>query len=181
LNIKKFNYQTPGHLDLGNLTAHGEVYVGDSIAEDKCLVIGFDKDNKIGYMQIYGDSPNTGLSIANGGTVYVGHGLYPSTNDDQNCGNENYHWDYVYCNHLRFDIDYDNFDAIDDLQLVKNYKIRTVIDDGVEREVIDKSSLPHLLDKDGFYSSEATNGFLLGCIKALVNRVETLEKQLTAK
>jgi hypothetical protein len=177
----QYSPETPGHLDLGNLTAHGEVYIGDSIAEDKCLTVGFNKNDKISYMQIYGDSPYTGLSIANGGTVYVGHGIYPSTNDDQSCGNTNYHWDYVYCNHLRYDIDYSSFDALDDLQLVKNYKIRTVTEDGVELQVIDKSSLQHLLDKDGFYSSEATNGFLLGCIKALVNRIETLEKHLTLK
>jgi hypothetical protein len=46
----------------------------------------------------------------------------------------------------------------------------------IDVEVIDRNSLPQLLDEDGFFSIENTTGFLLGCIKALILRLEALEQ-----
>ena len=66
------------------------------------------------------------------------------------------------------------------LALLKKYKSKTVIEkNGVEREVIDPQSIPLLLaddpDKRKMWSQNKSLGFLFGCIKQLVERVEELE------
>jgi len=56
--------------------------------------------------------------------------------------------------------------------LVKNYKSKKVD----EVDVIDlEESLPFLLDTDGFKCPEKITGFLLGCVKQLVLRIEAME------
>jgi hypothetical protein len=79
-----------------------------------------------------------------------------------------------------------SFDALDDLALVKQYKTKTISENGVEKDVIDPESLPHLkgdpTEADAklanFWDESKVSGFLLGCTKALVQRVESLEAQL---
>lgn len=75
-----------------------------------------------------------------------------------------------------------SFDALDDLGLVKNYKIKSLSDG---QSVVDLDSLPHLkadsADRQSFYSAGKMHGYLLGCVKALVLRVEALENQLKEK
>lgn len=65
-----------------------------------------------------------------------------------------------------------SFDALDDLNLVKNYVTKTIteVDPNTHQEydveVIDtEKSLPMLIDKDGFYDPSRDAGFLLGCMK----------------
>jgi hypothetical protein len=73
------------------------------------------------------------------------------------------------------------FDTLDDLAIAKNYKVTTITEeDGVERQVIDPESLSFLKadSEEVFFDNGKTTGFLLGCVKALVQRVEALEKQL---
>jgi hypothetical protein len=75
------------------------------------------------------------------------------------------------------------FDALDDLALAKKYSTKTVAQKGVEKTVIDPDSMPFLkMDSNPqYFDLGKTHGFLLGCIKALVQRVESLESRLKDK
>jgi hypothetical protein len=84
-------------------------------------------------------------------------------------------WNYIYANYLRYDVNIDDYDALDDLGLAKNYKTKTVTKNGVETTVIDmKESFPFLVEEEHI-AHEKLQGYLLGCIKALALRVEALE------
>lgn len=158
LHISKSDGKTPGHLDLGNLTAHGDVWTAAIHSVN-----------------------GTYVQIAD--TLYTAGGIFPNSFDNQDCGSASFHWDYVRGNHLCYDIDHYLFDALDDLAIVKNYKTKTMerklkSGETVSIDVIDRESMSHLLDEDGLYAQEKVGGFLLGCIKALVLRLEALEKEL---
>ncbi len=74
-----------------------KVYIGKQVDSDKCLEIGYDETYNFAYMQIRGDQPNTGLTIANQGTLYAGHGIYPATGASiKDCGNSTLKWDNIW-------------------------------------------------------------------------------------
>jgi hypothetical protein len=106
----------------------------------------------------------------------------PSSVNSGNIGTNTQYWGSMWANYLKYHSSCSSFDALDDLALVKNYKTtketREVSDQNVEVEVIAKESLPFLLDEEGFYEAGAMSGFLLGCVKALVLRLEALETEL---
>ena len=109
--------------------------------------------------------------------------ISPSSNNLGNIGGDgsggSHYWGSGWFNYLRYK-DLDSFDALDDLALVKNYKTKVVVKEGVEREVVDLASIPHVKadSPNDFVDAGKLNGFLLGCVKALVLRMEKLEEQL---
>ena len=88
-------------------------------------------------------------------------------------GNSTYFWKYIYVNHLLYK-DQATFDSFDDIALMKNIKSKQ--EDG--KDVIDKTTLPKEISDGEFINANSLNGLLIGSIKALITRVETLEGQL---
>jgi hypothetical protein len=125
-----------------------------------------------------------------GGTVRIGNGngIFPNGNNNGAVGGDgsgtNYYWSSIWGNYLKYHTSCSSFDALDDLALVKNYKTKTEtkLDPASNQEyredVIDPESLSFLRDGNGFAEPGKDTGFLLGCIKALVVRLETLESKI---
>jgi hypothetical protein len=121
--------------------------------------------------------------------LYVEGHINPAHSNYYGIGGGNNYWAGVTANRLYAkDGTVHSFDALDDLSLVKNYKIKT---DVAGIEVIDlASSLPHVLadepDKCAeFYDISKMHGFTLGCLKALALnndehniRIQTLEQEI---
>jgi hypothetical protein len=118
----------------------------------------------------------------------VGSNLNPSAAYTCSMGSGSFCWlgvvtDTIYRHYEQ------SFDALDDLTLVKSYKTKKIIKDGIEQEVIDIESLPYLRGNPSandpelinFWDESKVSGFLLGCIKALVIRLEALENVLKQK
>jgi len=57
---------------------HAQIVFGDSLASDKCAILGYQESGNIAYIGIYGDAFNAGLILADGGSV--GIGLTPTAN-----------------------------------------------------------------------------------------------------
>jgi hypothetical protein len=118
-----------------------------------------------------------------------GLGIFPYSNGNGNLGGNGvgnaYYWGAVYTDYLGYRQLAPAFDSIDDLTLVRNYKTKNVVTKcphtgaDIYREVIDvENSLPHLLDENGFMSPSSDVGFLLGCTKFLVLRLEKAEDRI---
>ena len=146
---------------------------------------GFDGSN-VDIMTYAGDLnlvANANIVLKSDVLMNTGKNIYPLTSVNSSfCGLSDHYWNAVYAGYLLYKTSHGTFDALDDLALVKNYKVKTVDvttkrGEIIQREVIDDSSLEFLQDEDGFYSPSSVNGFLLGCVKALVHRVEKLEKE----
>ncbi len=91
-------------------------------------------------------------------------------------------WKFIDCAYyFAKDLTFISFDTLDDLSLVKNYKTKQA----GARTVVDLESLPCLKPDDSARADRVdiskTASFLLGCVKALVLRVEALESQLKQK
>ncbi|MCL5876449.1 MAG: hypothetical protein M1540_01395 [Candidatus Bathyarchaeota archaeon] len=140
-----------------------------------------------------------GIGVYNSSAITSYNSINPYSSNSYGLGGGSNYWSGVCSNRLYAkDGTVHSFDALDDLGLVKNYKVKT---DAVGRETIDlASSLPHVLADDDdksaeFYDVSKMNGFTLGCLKALAlnkdkqeaeiqklkQRIETLEKQLMQK
>jgi hypothetical protein len=123
-------------------------------------------------------------SLTCNGTIQVNNGenILPSSANAGNIGTDVLYWGSMWTNYLRYK-NISSFDALDDLTLAKNYKTLTITEAGVKQEVIDHNSLAFLKadSKEPFFDNGKTTGFLLGCVKALVQRVEALEQQLKKK
>lgn len=106
----------------------------------------------------------------------------PSANNECNIGGDgtgtNYYFGSGWFNYLRYK-NLGSFDALPDLQLAKNYKTKTITEQGIEREVIDKDSLPFLRPEKGdFFDAGKVNGFLLGCVKQLAQEIDLLKTEI---
>jgi hypothetical protein len=148
----------PAHLDLGNLTASGNITAAGNITALTFTATG---------------SVNPDVAPTWDGSSWVNGKALGSTTK---------FWNYIDCAYYFAKyMSFVSFDSMDDLGIVKNYKTKQV----GEREVIDFESLPHLKPDDPEHTDSVdmgkTAGFMLGCIKALVQRVEALEKQLEKK
>jgi hypothetical protein len=118
--------------------------------------------------------------FGNNGTFTVNNGnILPASQNVGNIGTNTLYWGSIWGNYVRYK-NLSSFDALDDLVLAKNYKIKTITEDGVQKEVVDHDSMPFLKaeGEEPFFDLGKTNGFLLGCIKALVLRVEKLEAEV---
>lgn len=121
---------------------------------------------------IYIDPATTG-----GGYIYIvdPSAILPLHANNVNIGTNISYFGSMWANYLRYHTNCQQFDTLDDLGLVKNYKSKKVD----EVDVIDlEESLPFLLDEDGFKCPEKISGFLLGCVKQLVLRIEAMEAKL---
>jgi hypothetical protein len=113
-------------------------------------------------------------SLSSGGVTFFDN-VRPYPNSTLHCGTNTQYWEGVWADYLKYHSACSVFDALDDLALVKNYKSKKMIDkNGLEIDVIDPNSLPHLLDENGFHDPARDTGFLLGCVKQLIQRNETL-------
>jgi hypothetical protein len=118
--------------------------------------------------------------FGNNGTFTVNNGnILPSSANNGNIGTNTQYWGSMWTNFLRYK-NISSFDALDDLTLAKNYRVLTITEDGIQKEVVDPESLSFLKAEaqEPFFDNGKTTGFLLGCVKALVQRVENLELQL---
>lgn len=153
-------------LELGNSsTSGGVVYIdfhyGRNTTEDYNVRLINDSDCILTFQT----RTTTGGILPAAGGWYV---LGTSTRD----------WSYVYANFLRYDVNCEQYDALDDLALVKNYKTKTIIKNDAETSVIDMvESFPFLIEENHI-AHEKLQGYLLGCLKALVLKVESLESEI---
>jgi hypothetical protein len=129
-------------------------------------------------------------AASGGGIIYTYSSIYPA--NSVNLGCQGSHYNSVWADYLKYDIESSSFDALDDLTLVKNYTTKTVTKSHpitkqeYTEEVIDiQKSLPHLLDEDGFRDPSRDVGFLLGCMKfevlareKVASKVEQLRAQI---
>ncbi|MCL1977625.1 MAG: hypothetical protein FWG55_05960 [Candidatus Bathyarchaeota archaeon] len=152
----------PAHLDLQNLTAHGNI-TASNLTATGITAVTFTATGSV----------NPDVSPTWNGSSWVNGKALGSTSK---------FWNYIDCAYyFAKNTSFIAFDSVDDLSLAKNYKTKQAGD----REVIDFESLPHLKPDDPEHTDSVdmtkTAGFMLGCIKALVQRVEALEKQLEKK
>jgi hypothetical protein len=112
--------------------------------------------------------------------IYTYADISPATNNTYNLGGDNLsgnppYFGSMWANYLRYHSNNQAFDALDDLTLVKNYKTKTVND----QEVIDiETSLPFLIDDNGFHDPSRDVGFLLGCMKFEVMAREKTDSEV---
>ena len=103
------------------------------------------------------------------------------------CGSSSRPWEATYAQYSAYHYTYTSWDAVDDLGLAKQLKTikeqRTHPKTGekFELDVLSRDSLKFLEDEDGFYRSYDVTGYLLCCVKALVEKIESLENQLPKK
>ncbi|MCW4046743.1 MAG: hypothetical protein NWE99_04165 [Candidatus Bathyarchaeota archaeon] len=78
------------------------------------------------------------------------------------------------------------FDALDDLELLKGTKSKTITQEGMEVDVIDPNSLPFLLrpkregETEDFWDVGKSMGFMVGVAKQHLARTEKLEQRVAA-
>jgi hypothetical protein len=112
-------------------------------------------------------------------TIYTASSIFPLHTNYYHIGTNVTYWVSVWANYLKYHTSSSQFDSLDDLNLVKNYATKKEMKNGVEVDVIDfEQSFPFLIDDHGFKDIADVNGFLLGCVKQLVLRVEALETKL---
>jgi hypothetical protein len=182
LHIKMADGTTPAHLNLGNLTATGTITLGSSypqLSQDssklKMLLNYSGVTLKIGVGNYYDVSFETNFVFFSFNTNVI-----PATTNSYSCGHSSRYWQKVYAGtYYGKNTSIQYFDALDDLALLKNHKVKKVMKDGVEVEVVDVDSLPHLKpdeeDASEFYDTGKMHGYLIGCMKALLLRLEKLE------
>jgi hypothetical protein len=68
------------------------------------------------------------------------------------------------------------FDFLDDLMIIKRLRTKGVNEKGIPQ--IDPESLPPEVTKNGLINAGDLTGLLIGAIKQLTAKVESLEKQI---
>ena len=115
---------------------------------------------------------NNGTFINNGNYGYI--------------GNSTYYWYALFARYVRYKT-LSSFEHLDDISMLK--KITTTVEEIEEIvkgkkvkkkiEVWDRKTMPHVLDESGeFIDAGKLNGFLIGVLKQLVEKVEILEARL---
>lgn len=56
----------------GTHTNENNIWIGESIANDSALIVGYNQTSNYGYVMVAGDSPTDGLTVIDGGAVGVG-------------------------------------------------------------------------------------------------------------
>lgn len=175
-----------GDMELENLTAHGSINMGSTIGmsvngEKLKLSLPHAFTLEMG-VDAYGIGfiTNSYYFYFNKLTGFGGD-IRPWATNTYSCGLSSAYWQKVYAGtYYGKNTSIQYFDALDDLTLLKNHKVKKVTKDGVEIEVVDVDSLPHLKpdeeDASEFYDTGKMHGYLIGCIKALLSRLEKLEE-----
>jgi hypothetical protein len=184
LYLTKVDAETPANMNLGKLTstsgallnaiAIGNAHYGSLTWPYESIQLASNHNLRIYF------ATTEKYVFANNGTFTVNNGnIMPQTANVGNIGSNTLYWGSIWGNYVRYK-NLSSFDALDDLALAKNYKIKTITEEGVQKEVVDHESLPFLKaeGEEPFFDLGKTNGFLLGCIKALVLRVEKLEAEV---
>ena len=87
------------------------------------------------------------------------------------------HWNYIYGNYIRWDVDGTSFQDHDDIALMK--EVKTVTKKG--KKVFDKKSFPkEVVGDDNMFDMGNMQGFLIGTIKQLIEKVEKLENKVNS-
>ena len=110
-------------------------------------------------------------------------------------GTDTHFWRWIYSYYVRYK-DLASFEDHDDISLIKNIqeksnsaKMKVNVIEGEKNEsdkfipdittpVWDYDSMPEEVKVDGFYDAGAVNGFLIGALKQLINKVELLESKI---
>jgi hypothetical protein len=146
-------------------------------------------DNQFRFYHDSGATVTQTLHIDSVGTVTFANAmLKPPANNQGNIGGDgtgtDYYWGSVWANYLKYHTSHAAFDALDDLGLVKNYKLKTetrmVSGEEIDVDVIDSDSLPFLKDENGFHDPARVNGFLLGCAKFSALKHDGHDKRMDA-
>ncbi len=103
--------------------------------------------------------------------------LLPYASDYGSIGYQARHWDKIYANTFYSDNnEYLSFQKHNDIDLIKAIKIKTV----KEKKVWNLGNLPKEIFSENkkMIKTEAMSGFLIGTIKQLIEKVESLEAQI---
>jgi len=118
------------------------------------------------------------LPCDNAGTLIANYGYL---------GNSSYYWYALFANYVRYKT-LSSFEQLNDIELLKNIKttveeVEEVVDGKtikVQREVWEKKTMQHVLDESGeFIDAGKLNGFFVGVLKQLVEKIELIEEKLS--
>jgi len=142
--------------------------------------------------------PNLGTSTKRFGgadfnnTVTFWYNIRPNTDSSySSIGASDRYFQYLYSYYVRYK-DLAAFKEHDDIALIKNIKEKDItryqvkgfdkdkkpIKKNETIKVWDETTMPSEVYKDGFYDAGAVNGFLIGTVKQLVEKVEVLENKV---
>ncbi len=149
-----------------------EMFIGNAVDSGNCLTFGWFKPTEnpsvpgYGYIHLYNSSTKTDCMVfQSNGNVAINNTLWLT----------NVHADNYY-----------SYDALDDLTLLKNYKIKQakLKNSDIETDVIDLDTLEFLTERneDGkkAWSINKSLGFLFGVSKMHLERTERLEQDIAA-
>ncbi len=149
-----------------------EMFIGNAVDSGNCLTFGWVKPTEnpsvpgYGYIHLYNSSTKTDCMVfQSNGNVAINNTLWLT----------NVHADNYY-----------SYDALDDLTLLKNYKIKQakLKNSDIETDVIDLDTLEFLTERneDGekAWSINKSLGFLFGVSKMHLERTERLEQDIAA-
>ena len=165
-------------------TNQGEIWMGhgrDNSTDPPKIIL---MHSGTGYPTLYLKQFNGDPAHLDLGDLIVSGFIFPSTYS--HCGTPQLPWWAVYTEFTCYHSPYTDWESVDDLGLARNFKTvketrKTSQGEEYQVDIISRESLKFLEDDDGFYRSYDVNGYLLCCIKALVLRLEALEKQIQAK
>ena len=118
--------------------------------------------------------------------------ILPNVSEGSNLGAPSYYFYQMYASNVRYK-DLASFDHIDDLEAIKSVKIKTIEKEGTDdidskgkikkgkkykKDVWDIKTLPKDVVEGDFIDANAMSGLMIGSLKELINKVETLESQL---
>ena len=118
--------------------------------------------------------------------------IIPDVANGSNLGSPSLHFYQLYADNVRYK-DLDSFDHIDDLEAIKAVGIKTIEKEGPDdidsdgnvvkgkkhkKDVWDIKTLPKDVIEGDFIDANAMSGLMIGSLKELINKVETLESQL---
>lgn len=113
------------------------------------------------------------IENSGGSPIYCGEDFHPKASDTFDLGSTSYQWEYVYADYIRYDIDSQSFDHVDDLAIIDEMGPNGEVDPKTGIPMMDHSSLPDgVRDEDGFIDAQNYSNFLAGGIKQLHNKVK---------
>lgn len=96
--------------------------------------------------------------------------LVPPQSGQGQVGYDDQHWLAVKADYIGYDVSCSEFQIHDDIQLIKDIKAK----DGKW----DRASFPKEVFRGGLYDLASLNGLLIGTLKQLITKVETLETKI---
>jgi len=127
-----------------------------------------------------------------GDYIYSWYTILPHTDYSySSLGESSRYWCYLWAKYVRYK-DLAAFQEHDDIALIKNIKDKTIKRiqvDGYDKDkkpikreeevrVWDEETMPPEVYKDGFYDAGAVQGFAIGALKKIIEKVEQLESKV---